>query len=143
MEVEKAVFNAVENLRLRIQQDLASKGIDNKKTASNSLHTEQTIESTRFNTALWGVNYIDYLNEGRAPGKFPPVDAINDWVATKPVPINPYLVGRKIALFGTAIYQDRSKGIELDKKIVQTALELREVLTPALKQDIIKNIKLK
>jgi hypothetical protein len=143
MNLKQTVYQTVEETKLDIQRDLASKRIDNKGTASHSLRVDQVESSTGFNTTLVGVDYIQFLSDGRAPGKFPPVKMMEDWVKTKPADISPYMAGRKIALFGTAIYQDRSKGIELDKKEVILAARLKENLTKAVKENIVKSIKFK
>lgn len=56
--------------------------------------------------------YWKYVEKGRKPGKFPPVDAIKEWIKIKPVLPRPYngklpttdqlayLIGRKIATKG-------------------------------------------
>lgn len=34
---------------------------------------------------IWGVHYAEYLAKGRPPSdKYPPIDAIHEWVMTKP-----------------------------------------------------------
>lgn len=59
-------------------------------------------------------DYWVFVDEGRKPGKFPPVNAIRNWILDKPInfaPINgriptlkqqTYLIGRSIAKKGTA-----------------------------------------
>lgn len=107
--LESEVMNPIKN-------DLASKGIDNSGKASRSLRIETKENENR--VILWGVDYLEILNRGRRPGKFPPVDEIKLWVDTKPVPISAFLVGRKIAREGTEIFKNKSKGIQLENKII-------------------------
>lgn len=121
----------------KIKVDLASKGIDNSGEASNSIRIESSINSV---TSL-GVFYLEYLNRGRPPGKFPPVDIINKWVANKPVAINPYLVGRKIAREGTEIYKDNTKGIELSKKIQELKETLKQEAPKWAKEDVLVKLR--
>ena len=102
----------VEKFNDSIRSDLSSKNIDNSGEASNSIR----IESTKNSVTSLGVDYLYYLDQGRGAGKFPPVDEIVKWVATKAVSISPYLVGRKIAREGTEIFKDKSRGIQLDQK---------------------------
>jgi len=59
-------------------------------------------------------DYWYFVDEGRKPGKFPPVMAIRNWILDKPVSFRPingkmptlkqqtYLIGRSIAQKGTA-----------------------------------------
>lgn len=143
MSILTTLTNIVEQTKLEIQRDLSSKGIDNKGAASKSLRVEGQETNTMVNVKLIGVDYIEYLDRGRGPGKFPPVSAIEDWVNTKPVEINPYLVGRKIALFGTSIYRDRTKGIMLDEKIEVLKQRIKEQIPKAIRTEITNNLKRK
>ncbi len=108
-----------------IRKRLSDKGINATGNASRSLNAKVT----NIKLEIKGDRYIGALDEGRPPGRFPPVDAIRDWVAQK-LGISgnennsiAYLVGRKIANEGTSIYQDKSQGIEL-KTIVDMGIEL-------------------
>ena len=108
-----------------IRKRLSDKGINSTGTASRSLNTKAT--DTKLE--IKGLRYIGALDKGRSPGRFPPVDAIRDWVSQK-LGISgnennsiAYLIGRKIANEGTSIYQDKSKGIELES-IVDMGIEL-------------------
>ena len=108
-----------------IRKRLSDKNINNTGTASRSLN----VKATDIKLEIKGLRYIGALDEGRSPGRFPPVDAIRDWVARK-LGISgnennsiAYLIGRKIANEGTSIYQDKSKGIELES-IVDMGIKL-------------------
>ena len=131
----------VEKFNDEIRSDLSSKGIDNTREASNSMRIEVKVQGTKINIISSGIDYMYYLDKGRRPGKFPPVSVIEDWVANKPVEINPYLVGRKIAREGTAIFRDSSKGIELDKKRKALLDELNREAPKWAKQDLLIKIK--
>jgi hypothetical protein len=120
-----------------IKETLRAKGIDNTREASESLR----IESDKDSVKSIGVDYIEYLDRGRPPGKFPPVDKIRQWVSTKPVEINPYLVGKKISIEGTEIFKNPSKGLELDDKISKLQDELKKSLPKGLKADILNTVK--
>ena len=108
-----------------IRKRLSDKNINSTGTASRSLNTKVTDVKLE----IKGLRYIGALDKGRSPGRFPPVDAIRDWVAQK-LGISgnennsiAYLIGRKIANEGTSIYQDKSKGIELES-IVDMGIKL-------------------
>lgn len=119
--IDKTVV-LVEGFNEEIRSDLSSKGIDSSNTASNSIHI---IVSGNKITSL-GIDYLTYLNTGRGPGKFPPPENIIAWAARKPVPISPYVIGRKIAREGTEIYKNPSKGIMLGEKRQRLLSEIKQ-----------------
>ena len=131
----------IERFNDNVKDDLSSKGIDNTREASNSLRVETTIQKNLVSIKSVGVDYLYYLDQGRKPGKFPPVDVIEQWVATKPVEIDPYLVGRKIAREGTEIYKDRTKGIRLTIKRQYLSREIKEKAPKWAKKDLLIQIK--
>lgn len=77
---------------------------------------------------LVGNSYIMQLVYGRAPGRFPPVQNIRDWVRIKlrvdekRVNSVAYLIGRKIATEGTAAYRNHSERVDIDA-IINDELE--------------------
>lgn len=127
----------VEGFNDDIKSDLSSKNIDNRGIASNSLR----IETTKNSVKSIGVFYLTFLDKGRGPGKFPPPEVIAGWAATKPVEINPYLIGRKIAREGTEIFKNPSKGILLDQKRDKLAKAINENAPKWVKDDLLILIK--
>lgn len=74
-----------------------------------------TINGDSFKVEIELQSYWDYVENGRRPGKFPPVNRIREWIAVKPVRPYPdsrgklptvdqlaFLIGRKIATKGIA-----------------------------------------
>lgn len=122
-----------------IKSDLSSKGIDNSKQASNSLRVE--IKESENKVILWGVDYLEVLNKGRGPGKFPPINEIKLWVESKPVDISPYLVARKIAREGTRIFKDNTKGIQLEDKVINLRNELKKKIPYYAKEKVLNKLR--
>lgn len=116
-----------------IQDEMSRKKIDATKNASNSL--KHTFDSNVIR--IEGLNYIEYLNRGRPPGKFPPLDVIEKWVDAKKLDINPELVQALIGAFGTRIYQNRELGIKLEDKVFALEQEINDFL-PNFISDLIK-----
>lgn len=128
----KAVIKEVEKFNDSIRDTLNSKDISDTKEAANSLfveHGKDFVQSI-------GIFYLEFLDTGRAPGKFPPRKPIENWVESK-LGISSsdpafdgvvYVISKKIADLGTTIFRNNSKGIELDKKIVTLRKSLNEVL---------------
>lgn len=119
-----------------IKSDLSSKGIDSTGQASNSLRIE--VNEAKNSVILYGVDYLEALNKGRGPGKFPPVDVIEAWTQQKPVDIPAFLIGRKIAREGTAIFKDNSKGIQLEDKVINLRAELKKQ-SPSWAKEVVLN----
>jgi hypothetical protein len=114
------------NLSNKIAETLAAKNLDNTGSAIRSLEIK--------GNQLLGNDYIYYLDKGRAPGKFPPVQTIRDWVSQKLGVDNKivnsiaYLVGRKISKEGTAIFKNSSKGLQLDILVEEMLEDLTKEL---------------
>lgn len=140
-ELIENTIRVVEQFNEEIKSDLSSKGIDDTREASNSIRIETREQGTQINIASIGIDYLYYLDQGRGPGRFPPVDKIEQWVANKPVDIDPFLVGRKIAREGTTIYKDRSKGIMLDDKRQKVLDVLKQEAPKWAKADILVKLR--
>ena len=127
IDFENITKKHLNELKKEIENDMSSKGLNNTKSAVNSLEVK--------GNTLWGNSYIYFLDKGRRPGKFPPVNAMRDWVRSKLGITNDnenksvaFLVGRKISNFGTNIFRDKSKGIQLDNKVNNMLNNLYEEL---------------
>jgi len=124
MSYEALTAKHLNNLKEKIQRTIASKGLDNSGEAFNSLEVK--------GNQLLGNDYIYFLDQGRAPGKFPPT--LISWVKNKlglegsEAKQVDFLVRRKIARDGTNIYRNKSKGIELDTLVEDTLNELTKEL---------------
>jgi len=137
----QAIIKEVEKFNDSIRDALNSKNISNTREAARSLYVDYGKDFVQ----SIGVFYLEFLDTGRAPGKFPPKKPIEEWVKTKlgKSESDPefdgivYVIQRKIADLGTEIFRNNSKGIELSKKIVT----LRENLRAAIKESAVLEIK--
>lgn len=117
---------ALEELADDIRKAMSEKNLDNTGSASASLEV--------IDNALYGNDYIYFLDQGRKPGKFPPVNAIREWVKSKlgiedkMVNSVAFVVGRSISENGTAIHRDKTKGIELDLLVNNMLAKLNDEL---------------
>ena len=126
-----------------IVETLRAKKIDDTRAAARSLSVVETERGAK----SVGINYIEFLDRGRPPGKFPPVNKIRDWVASK-LGISDekernsiaYLVGRKISRECSTIFKDKSKGLELDKKIAKFTQQLLPKLELGIAAEFAENI---
>ena len=93
-------------------------------------------------------DYYRYVEEGRRPGKFPPVDAILSWIEAKnimPREINgklpteqqlAYLIGRKIAQDGIAGTHDLANAQDTAKSEFEN--EIREALKADYNAEVLR-----
>lgn len=113
------------NLR-RVLEEFADAFIQNARDglqANNSIATGELydsfekiieIDDEHFSVKVSLADYWTYVENGRGPGKFPPIDKIRNWVEIKPITIEPglngktpsveqvsFLIARKIANEGT------------------------------------------
>lgn len=101
-----------------------------KKATGNLIQSIQplTIQFTnnKYSTSISLASYWKYVNYGRKPGKFPPINAILDWIKIKPVLPRPknglkpptqkqlaFLISRKIARDGIKPGRQYEQALEM------------------------------
>lgn len=119
----------------------------NQSNASYNLYNsfEKVIEvgEDYFKVSISLADYWQYLENGRGPGKFPPVDKIKEWIEVKPVNPTPlsngktpsveqlsFLISRKIANEGT----EGKPFFEPAKE--QTIREFEDKINQAIEEDV-------
>ena len=119
----------------------------NQSNATYNLYNsfEKVIEvgEDYFKVSISLADYWQYLENGRGPGKFPPVDKIKEWIEVKPVNITPlsngktpsveqlsFLISRKIANEGT----EGKPFFEPAKE--QTIREFEDKINQAIEEDV-------
>lgn len=119
----------------------------NQSNASYNLYNsfEKVIEvgEDYFKVSISLADYWQYLEGGRGPGKFPPVDKIKEWIEVKPVNPTPlsngktpsveqlsFLISRKIANEGT----EGKPFFEPAKE--QTIREFEDKINQAIEEDV-------
>lgn len=119
----------------------------NQSNASYNLYNsfEKVIEvgEDYFKVSISLADYWQYLEKGRGPGKFPPVDKIKEWIEVKPVNPTPlsngktpsveqlsFLISRKIANEGT----EGKPFFEPAKE--QTIREFEDKINEAIDEDV-------
>lgn len=118
----------------QIVVELKQKHIELGMKASGQWLDSLEVEASETNARIYGEDYTEYLVNGREPGKFPPIDAIKQWIDDKgivsdiPVSSLAFLIARKIANEGTEYY--KQGGTDL----------IDAVITPERTQGIIDRI---
>lgn len=115
METFEAIDGYLNRVADGIKQDAQDK---NQKIPVSSIRVEVGTDSGE----LYAADYMKYLIYGRPPGKQPPPEKIQGWVASQPeasswtpseINSMAFLVGRKIARVGTEIWEGKRPGIDL------------------------------
>ena len=129
--IENIIVENVTGFNESIKDTIIKKRINDTGSAARSLKV--VVVGNKVQSV--GNDYIEVLDRGRRPGKFAPVDNIRDWVRSKlgltePKEINSvaYLVNRKIALAGTEIFLNPSRGLQIDNKISDMRKKLNKDL---------------
>jgi hypothetical protein len=136
MSYEQLTAKHLGNLQAKIVQVLANKNIDSTGEASASLEVK--------GSQLLGADYIYYLDQGRRPGKFPPISNIRSWIRSKlNIPIEEesaaiFLIGRKISKEGTEIFKHPNKGLQLQFLVEETIDELIKELPDEVAVEALK-----
>lgn len=97
-----------------IRLDLIQKHIDlGMKASGQWVDTIEAI-TVRLSGSIWAQHYTEQLVDGRRPGKFPPISAIEQWIIDKGIkPIDEkistsslaFLIARKISREGTEYFK--------------------------------------
>lgn len=139
MTRDELIYKTLERIQDRIKDRMKEMGINATGSASQSLRIK--------GNELLGNDYIYFLDKGRKPGIFPPVENIQEWVRQKlgveEKEVNgvAYVIGRKIANEGTEIFKDTSKGLQLDKIIAEEIDEMMKQLPSILKAEALTFLK--
>ena len=96
------------------REEIARTGAFASGRLFDSIHHIVTVEDYTIDLSLSLEDYWKWVEEGRGPGKFPPLQKIEEWIRIKPVAPYPdargripsnqqlaFLIGRKIAEEGT------------------------------------------
>lgn len=96
-EIGKQMQEAVEKSAFEIERDAASEAPVDRGKLRNSINTEVGALTAKVSV---GAEYGIFVEEGRKPGGFPPLDPIRKWSQRHGIE-NWFAVARKIAREGT------------------------------------------
>jgi hypothetical protein len=111
--------------------------------AKNSIEVQVTESTTKWNFKSVGVDYLEMLDKGRGPGKYPPKGVILEWGQKKFSDFTKSdagLVNKMIKEKGTLIFRDNSLGLQLDEKIVTLKEQLSKVVDKSIIFDVTKEL---
>lgn len=97
--------------------------------------------------AVFGKDYIHFQKVGRRPGKFPPIDAILQWITEKGIRADiperqlAFLIARKISRQGTDIFMKKRPALDMEEELLEARKELVINFGQLKKQELMNNLK--
>lgn len=138
-----------------IKKELADKHIELGMKSSGKWQSSLQVESGNEFGRVIGEPYTEQLVDGRKPGKFPPIQAIEQWIIDKGIIANiegnikisslAFLIARKIAREGTKYFKqggtDLVDAVFTPQRVQKIIDRLGEVLTFEISSKITKELK--
>lgn len=131
MNYKDIILSEIELIKQDLIKNYDAKGMRSSGNFVNSLEIKETPNGSE----LWGANYTEQLELGRNAGKFPPINAIEQWIKDKGIQYEnitlsslAFLIARKISQEGWN--RQGYGGVEL----------VSEVITPQRIQIIINKV---
>jgi len=146
MNRKQAIEQFLNKVRDAYIQDQRQKGIRASGRSAEALRIDPAFDYGR----LYGSSYMQFQASGRRPGKFPPLEAIIEWMRHKgirPTDITEkslaFLIARKIARAGTDIYQGKRPALNVEDKILEYRKELAANLLKGTREEIIQRLRIR
>ena len=150
IEVTTDIQTIIDNIANAYRQELTNQG----KVASGRLRdfTVEVVQDDKwFNIVFNLEHYWKYVENGRKPGKFPPINAIMEWIRVKPIVPHPmnnrvpttkqlaFLIARSIAQNGikpTHALQNTLANPQVENFIEQLCNYIIDQLEKQIDEDI-------
>ena len=123
----QAISKLLENVRAEIIDDQQTKGIRASGQSARSLKTKTREISGTIRGTLTGAAYFTFQEQGRRPGKMPPVQSIRDWIEAKGIQADnkeslAWAIAKNIAKTGTDIYRNKRPALATEQ-IIEIEIE--------------------
>lgn len=117
---KRSLENLFTSIRSEMQAIMDVRGMNATGRTRESITYE--IRETR--GFLRGPEHIEYVERGRGPGKFPPLEPIKDWCIAKGIPVEAaYPIATIIAREGTKLFKNKEKSGILSKTLTKARLD--------------------
>jgi hypothetical protein len=133
-------------LEEQYRQEIANTGAFASGRLFDSVHYVVEVNNSTIDLCLSLEDYWKWVEDGRGPGKFPPLDKIEQWISIKPVAPYPdargkvpsnkqlaFLIGRKIAEEGT-------EGKHILENAMENTQDWIDLIEDAIGKDIEREI---
>jgi len=115
---------------------------------SKSLENEVTEGNGKYTGTISGANYTYWMEHGRKAGKFPPMNAIKQWIKDKGIIAQgisqnslAFLIARKIANEGTRIRPGIVSDVITQARVQDLYERIGQVFINEVRSDVIKELK--
>lgn len=145
-DLKKTTASVISGLVSAYKKQLESDGKIASGNLANNISWDITLDGTDLKVIFDLPEYWKYVEYGRKPGKFPPLDKIKSWIRVKPVLPRAnangkipsenqlaFLIGRKIATKGTKGSHSLAKAV--------TSFNAQQKIVDAIAKSIVDSIK--
>lgn len=114
---------------LQLQKEFVEKSIALGQKASGRTYEALNVESSFTSMIFSGPAHVQVLEDGRSPGKMPPVDAIKQWILDKNIQFEgsldsvSFLIRRKIAQSGTDLFMKGGRSGVISNVILEDRIQ--------------------
>lgn len=129
-------------LEEQYREQIATTGAFASGRLFDSVHHIIEINDTTIDLCLSMEEYWKWVEEGRGPGKFPPLDKIEEWITIKPIAPYPDARGKVpsnkqlVFLIGRKIAQEGTEGKHLLDNAIESTQDWMEIIDDAISKDI-------
>ncbi len=110
-----------------LKEALIQAGKQATGTLVQSVNTKVRTDGDRAVIEIYAEDYLRYVDQGRRPGKFPPLQPIKKWVSIKGLPAEAaFPIARKIAM----------KGINPTRVVNPTLKKVEELFGPSYEKEL-------
>lgn len=124
--VTKALKRIGELIKVSYKFELFEKDVDATGKLSKNIVVKVKVKRRSYQVSLQLEDYWKYIEYGRRPGKFPPIDEILNWITVKPVPPIENSLGQAPS--------ERSLAFLISRKIAKDGIEGKHLLEASINE---------
>lgn len=145
----KNLMETLEAYALALEEEYRGQVLDSSYASGrlfDSVRSIISIDGEYIEVSLNLEDYWKYLEDGRSPGRFPPVDKIREWIRVKPIVPFPDSRGRvpspdQLAfLIGRSIAENGIEGKHLLEKSMENTRDWMALIDEAIEMDVREEI---
>lgn len=109
--------------------------------SSGKLANSVQVDAYYLKYNISALHYVHYIEYGRRPGTYPPVNAISQWMKKKGFAGSTYPIARSMYEYGSTIYQrykGENSGIFDEIDIDKAMKKIEEAISNSVLKDLIK-----
>lgn len=139
-DINKLMKKYGDNFISIITKDLLSLGKKSSGKLIRSLQADLKLIGETISIAIKSEDYLIFVDQGRKPGSYPPINKIEEWCRLKNIPTaSAFPIARNIYKKGIKPTNVISKSIK--KWTTKTVKDMEKELTPIIEKELIKIFK--